>query len=167
MIVFDLECAEGGHRFEGWFGSSEDFATQQARGLLACPQCGCARVSKAPMAPNVGRKGNQRSAKADAPAVSPSPSAPTTSPVATALPPLPPEVVQALHHVARAQAEALKASQWVGEKFADKARAMHYGDAQVKPIHGKASLQQAQELAEEGIEIAPVLCPVVPPTELN
>ena len=58
MIVFDLACSAG-HRFEGWFGSSQDFAAQQDRGLVECPQCGCARITKAPMAPAVARKGNQ------------------------------------------------------------------------------------------------------------
>ena len=59
MIVFDLCCGEG-HRFEGWFGSSDDFAAQQTRGLVACPRCGSAEVAKAPMAPAVPRKGNQQ-----------------------------------------------------------------------------------------------------------
>ena len=49
MIVFDLECSGGAHRFEGWFKSSEDFAHQQQRGLVACPHCGSADIAKAPM----------------------------------------------------------------------------------------------------------------------
>ena len=59
MIVFDLECRPVGHRFEGWFGSSDDYVRQQERGLVTCPTCGSAEVGKAVMAPNVGRKGNQ------------------------------------------------------------------------------------------------------------
>ncbi len=59
MIVFDLICADEEHRFEGWFGSSKDYEDQQNRGLLDCPLCGCTNISKAAMAPNVGRKGNQ------------------------------------------------------------------------------------------------------------
>ena len=58
MIVFDLCCPDG-HRFEGWFASSDDFAGQRDRGLVECPQCGSAEVAKAPMAPAVPRKGNQ------------------------------------------------------------------------------------------------------------
>ena len=54
MIVFDLSC-DAGHRFEGWFGSSEDYAGQQRRGLVSCPRCGSADVDKAPMAPAVAR----------------------------------------------------------------------------------------------------------------
>ena len=53
MIVFDLQCQTLGHRFEGWFASSEDFAAQQVRGLVSCPQCGSGDVIKAPMAPAV------------------------------------------------------------------------------------------------------------------
>ena len=66
MIVFDLMCADQGHRFEGWFGSSRDYEDQQNRGLLDCPVCGSANVGKAAMAPNVGRKGNQLPAEATA-----------------------------------------------------------------------------------------------------
>ena len=67
MIVFDLECRSGGHRFEGWFGSSDDFADQQARGLVACPDCGSPDVDKALMAPAPGAQG-QPVASAVAPA---------------------------------------------------------------------------------------------------
>ena len=61
MIVFDL-CCDAGHRFEGWFGSSEDYAGQQARGLVSCPTCDSTVVDKAPMAPAVPRKGNRQPA---------------------------------------------------------------------------------------------------------
>lgn len=151
MIVYDLLCQDGGHRFEGWFGSSDDFAGQQARGLLACPQCGGAQVVKAVMAPRLTRKGNQQ-----APAAAPQPPAP-----------LPPEAVAALGALAARQAEALKTSRWVGEDFARDARAMHYGDKQVEAIHGQATPVQARELIEEGVEIALVLFPVAPPDEIN
>ena len=59
MIVFDLSC-DFGHRFEGWFGSSDDFADQQNRGLIACPECGSSQVEKAPMAPAVPAKANSK-----------------------------------------------------------------------------------------------------------
>ena len=60
MIIFDLICAEREHRFEGWFGSSQDYAEQTERGLLDCPVCGSKNIAKAAMAPNLGRKGNQK-----------------------------------------------------------------------------------------------------------
>src|SRR4028118_1923612 len=58
MIVFDLRCAPAGHVFEGWFGSSADYHSQKERGLVSCPLCGSAEVSKAPVAPAVPAKGN-------------------------------------------------------------------------------------------------------------
>lgn len=158
MIVFDLQCEPLGHRFEGWFGSSQDYEDQCARGLMTCPSCGSAHVGKAVMAPNVGRKGNQAvvpAGKADA------------SPQPVANMPLPPEAMAMLKAVAAMQAETLKTSTWVGDKFADDARAMHYGEKVVGPIHGRTTLSEARELVEEGIPVAPVLVPVVPPEEAN
>jgi hypothetical protein len=173
MIVFDLECRSGGHRFEGWFGSSEDFARQHERGLVACPDCGEVDIIKAPMAPRLARKGNQvtvagpRRDVAPAPVSTPSPQAAAPGPVTNQPPPLPPELRAALQMVAKAQAEAIKTSQWVGDKFADDARAMHYGDKAHAAIHGQATPEQARDLVEEGIEIAPLLIPIVPPESLN
>lgn len=161
MIVFDLQCLPEGHRFEGWFGSSGDFVRQQERGLVACPTCGSAQVAKAVMAPHVGRKGNQT------PAV-PAPPAAQAAPAAMNQPPAMPPAAQAvLRAIALAQAEALKSSTWVGEDFADKARAIHYGEQDAESIHGQASPQEARELLDEGIAIAPILFPVVPPGEAN
>lgn len=160
MIVFDLECRDHGHRFEGWFGSSDDFASQQARGLVTCPVCQSADVGKAVMAPNVGRKGNQLAPRPAAPVEAP-------QPVTNAGPPIPPEAVAMFRAIAEAQAEAIKSSRWVGEKFAEEARAIHYGDKEAEPIHGQASPAEARELVEEGIELAPILFPIVPPGEAN
>lgn len=161
MIVFDLECREAGHRFEGWFGSSEDYARQQERGLVTCPTCGSGDVGKAVMAPAVGRKGNQMvPVRAEAQVAN----APQQVSAGAALPP---QAVKMFRALAAMQAEALKSSTWVGEKFADDARAMHYGEKDAAPIHGQATADEARELIEEGIEIAPVLFPVVPPGEAN
>lgn len=158
MIVFDLSCDQG-HRFEGWFGSSGDFAEQQERGLVSCPQCGSAIVTKAPMAPAVPAKGNSRS----------EPATQETSneqhPVSNT--PMPEEVQKALSMLAEAQAKALKKSTWVGDKFAEQSRAMHYGDADEKPIHGRASAEEAKGLIDEGIAVAPLPFPISPPDELN
>lgn len=157
MIVFDLECQDHGHRFEGWFGSSQDFAAQQERGLVTCPQCGSGDVIKAPMAPNLSRKGNQISAASPAPI--------PTAPVASGM--LPPKAVASMQAMAQMQAEALKESRWVGESFADDARAMHYGERDVESIHGQATLKEAKDLLEEGIQVAPLPFPVAPPGKAN
>lgn len=160
MIVFDLQCGPQGHRFEGWFGSSADYEDQRARGLVACPSCGSPDVNKAVMAPNVGRKGNQLPA--------PSPSRlPAPAPQAMANAPLPPEAVAMLKAVAAMQAEALKSSTWVGRKFAEDVRAMHYGEKDPAAIHGQATIEEARDLVEEGIPVAPLLVPFVPPEEAN
>ncbi len=156
MIVFDLECRASGHRFEGWFGSSEDFADQQRRGLLTCPQCGDADVVKALMAPNVARKGNQLAVTKPEPAQA----------VASG-PGLSPEALKAMRALAKMQAEALKDSRWVGDKFAEQSRAMHYGEREAESIHGQATLQEAKALVEEGIEVAPLPFPVAPPDKAN
>lgn len=155
MIVFDLCCPDG-HRFEGWFGSSEDFAGQQARGLVSCPHCGSSDIAKAPMAPAVPKKGNRQAAV---------PEQKGAIPVAGGSPP--PEVAAALAKLAQIQVEALKTSKWVGDSFAEQSRAMHYGEREAETIHGKATPKQAQELAEEGIPVAPLPFPVAPPDELN
>ncbi|AUX69985.1 hypothetical protein CHX26_11235 [Porphyrobacter sp. HT-58-2] len=155
MIVYDLACQEG-HRFEGWFGSSADFDDQRARGLLACPHCGSDTVAKAPMAPAVPAKGNSR--KEVLPPEAPRPMANTT---------MPPEMQKALAALAKAQAEALKNSTWVGDKFAEETRKMHYGERDEAPIHGQASLAEAKALIEEGVPVAPLPFPVAPPEKLN
>lgn len=152
MIVFDLVCTDAGHRFEGWFASSDVFADQQSRGLLCCPECGSPAVDKAPMAPAVGRKGNQK-AEAKAPAAMSGP--------------VPPQMQEVMAKLAVMQAEALKQSTWVGDSFAEKSRAMHYGEVDQATIHGQATLDDAKLLLEEGIAVMPLPFPVAPPDELN
>jgi len=161
MIVFDLSCSEG-HRFEGWFGSSQDFASQKERGLLCCPQCGSPDVIKAPMAPAVPRKGNQQQT-ANAAMHQHEP----TAPRAVSNAPMPAEVQDALAKLAEAQAKALAKSKWVGQDFAESARAMHYGERHAEAIHGETSLEEAERLIDEGINVAPLPFPVAPPDEMN
>jgi len=156
MIVFDLCCATG-HRFEGWFASSTDFMSQGENGLLTCPECGSADVAKAPMAPSVPVKGNKRREVV--------PSASTGRPVSNAE--LAPEVIKAMKALAKAQTKALKDSTWVGDKFAEKSRAMHYGETDSATIHGQATFKEAKELADEGIAVAPLPFPIAPPEDLN
>lgn len=161
MIVFDLECREGGHTFEGWFGSSDDFVRQQERGLVACPHCGSAEVGKAVMAPRVARKGNQLPEPARPGKARPMAPAPVSSA------PLPPEAVAMMHKLATMQAEALKSSRFVGSSFAEDARAMHYGEREAEVIHGQTTLAEAKDMIEEGIAIAPLPFPVIPPEQAN
>lgn len=158
MIVFDLACPHS-HRFEGWFRSTADYEEQLANGLLQCPHCGCEQVAKAPMAPAVSAKSNTRSevaAKPEAAAVS-----------GGSEQALPAKLVEAMKALAKVQAETIKDSTWVGEEFARQSREMHYGERDEALIHGKATMEEAQELLEEGIAVAPLLIPVAPPDKLN
>ncbi len=168
MIVFDLQCAPLGHRFEGWFGSSQDFEDQRERGLMSCPACGSTEVAKAVMAPNLGRKGNQVSTgPAPHAAVVPHQAVQVQQAAQAVGNAMPPAMVAMFQAVAAVQAEAIKTSTWVGDKFADDVRAMHYGEKDHGAIHGRTSMAEARELIEEGIPVAPVLCPVVPPEETH
>ena len=150
MIVFDLRCS-GGHVFEAWFASSGAYARQVEGGLLTCPVCGDSDVGKAVMAPNVATKGNRTTAVAVCP--------PPTSPA---------EAAKAmLAAIAGAQAKALEGSTWVGADFAATARAMHEGSAESLPIHGQATAAEARELVEDGVPVAPLLVPIIPPALRN
>ena len=149
MIIFDLKCGPQGHVFEAWFASSAAFDDQQARGLVACPLCGSAEIAKAPMAPAVPAKANSRGT---APA-----------PASSALE----EAKAMLAAAAAAQKRLLAGSEALGDRFAAEARAIHLGDADPRPIHGEATLAEAESLIEEGVPIAPLPFPVIPPGEEN
>ena len=133
MIVFDLQCRDGGETFEAWFRSSADYEEQRAARLVECPFCQSANIQKAPMAPSVPRKGS------DSP----------------------------FTRIAAMQAEMLKDSQWVGDKFAETARAMHSGEIAREQVHGQATIEQAKSLVDDGIPVAPLPLPVTPPNQVN
>ena len=143
MIVFDLRCALG-HRFEGWFGSSDEFAAQSGQGLLACPSCGSDRVERVPSATriNVG-------AAAPPPAPKPEASLEGKDPMA---------IAQILY--ARLVDEMLSKSEDVGAAFPEQARRIHYEEAPARAIRGQATPEEHAELVDEGI---PVLRIPVPP----
>jgi hypothetical protein len=148
MIIFDLKCAPAGHVFEAWFGSSDDYADQRARGLVSCPICGAAEVDKAPMAPAVPKKGGGEAA----------PNLFSSDPET---------VKQMLGALAAMQRKLVEGSDWVGDRFASEARAIHLGEADARSIHGRATREQAESLAEDGIPVAPLLFPVTAPGEEN
>lgn len=145
MIVFDLKCGKA-HIFEAWFASSADYDSQRVRGLLSCPLCGDAGIEKAVMAPNIPAKGNRRT----------DPTTPMASPETTAK--------AMLAALVKAQATALETSEWVGRDFVDRARAMHDGDEPHVPIHGEATVVETKSLIEDGVAVAPLPFPVVPPS---
>jgi hypothetical protein len=148
VIVFDLKCLGGGHVFEAWFGSSGDYESQRERGLVQCPLCGTQEVEKAVMAPRVGAKGNQSIARTRG----------EEGPL-----PEPEELKAMLAAAAAAQKKLLAQSNYVGERFADEARAIHLGEAEARAIHGRATCAEARDLADEGIEVAPLPFPLIEP----
>jgi hypothetical protein len=158
MIVFDLACARGSHVFEAWFGSSDDYESQRARGLLNCPICGGSEVGKAVMAPSIGVKGNRHEVDR--------PTATDAVPMAGGRPG-PAQIKAMMSALADAQARALDQSDYVGGRFADEARAIHLGESEQRAIHGETTPDQAKALIDEGIEVAPLPFPVQRPGRLN
>jgi hypothetical protein len=154
MIVFDLGC-DNGHVFEAWFGSSEDYESQRARGLVSCPLCNSGAVEKAVMAPRIGRKGNQQP---HPPAAAKGKAVPMAKDG-----PAPEQVKEILRALADAQSEMLKQSDWVGDRFADEARAMHLGETEQRAIHGQTTAEDARSLIDDGVPVAPLPFPVRPP----
>ena len=161
MIIFDLKCAPQGHVFEAWFGSTDDYDSQQARGLVSCPLCGAAEVGKAVMAPAVGAKGNRRAAPAGREQAGETQSGPE---LFTADPDT---VKTMLAAVAAIQRKLLDGSESVGDRFADEARAIHLGESAARAIHGRATRAEAESLIEDGIPVAPLPFPVIEPGEEN
>ena len=156
MIHYQLRCGAG-HGFDGWFRDSAGFEQQATNGLLECPHCGDSKVERALMTPHVPRKGRRREIVPDSTAVPVPPGAqqmpalpmPDASTALAA--PLPDKVRAALQ---RLRAEVEKNCDYVGEQFAEEARKIHNGESDRRGIYGETTLEQAETLAEEGIEIA-------------
>ncbi|MGQ2978155.1 MAG: DUF1178 family protein [Polaromonas sp.] len=151
MKVLNLQCAHQ-HAFEGWFASEDDFQSQLARGLVTCPLCANPGIQKMPSAPrlNLG-------APAPAAVAGPSePPVPATGALPQAAPPAAPASPAAFLKALR---EVMANTEDVGERFADEARAMFYGDAEQRSIRGQTSRAEAMELLEEGIDVMPLPLP--------
>ena len=161
MKVLNLQCAQR-HSFEGWFGSEDDFQSQFARGLVECPLCADKVVVKMPSAPRLNFGGH-----APPSAISEQPSAPASSGTSAAsdtnLPMGSSQVTEqsvqgtpSLEQQAsfiKAVRHVLANTEDVGDRFADQARAMHYGDTEPRSIRGQATQREAIELIEEGIDV--------------
>jgi hypothetical protein len=158
MIRYALRC-ERDHTFESWFQSSSAYDSQVKRKLVECPACGSTKVDKAIMAPRiVSKKGREVAPPATVPAPAPPPAQDVIPPGSTAL-------LMAQERELRAKLKELRDhivsnADDVGERFPAEARKMHYGETEHRPIYGEASLDEARELIEEGIEVAPI--PVLP-----
>lgn len=147
MIKYDLICSNE-HRFEGWFSSSDGFEAQRDSGILECPVCGTMEVDRALMAPSVSVK---RDHARSAPIQSASePQAQTqtfsTDPRAAAL-------RQAMKEL---RDQVTQNAEYVGPRFAEEARKIHYQETEARGIYGEASLEDARSMADEGIEFHPL-----------
>jgi hypothetical protein len=153
MIRYALVCAKG-HSFESWFQNSSAYDKQAKRGLVSCPQCGTPKVEKEIMSPRLAgaRKRDAAPARSETAADRTN----QTTPVA---------MVSPQEHELRKKLKELrehltKNSDYVGPKFSEEARKMHYGEIDHRSIYGEATPDDAQKLHEEGIEFHPL--PVLP-----
>jgi hypothetical protein len=150
MILYRLRCSKG-HEFEGWFKDSKTYERQEKKSLIGCAVCGDGKVERALMAPRLGKGGKKVEVEmpaADAPAPVPTPS-PDQQQMAALARHMPKELRDALLKV---RAEVEKNCEPVGDKFAEEARKIHYGESDKRGIYGETSEEEAEALADEGIE---------------
>jgi hypothetical protein len=129
MIKYELKCRKD-HVFEAWFYDSASYDTQAAGGKVVCPVCNSRKVTKAPMAPRIG-KSKSEVAVAEAK-----------------------QQALALKALAEIRDHVEKNADYVGDQFAEEARKIHYGEVDKRSIYGEATKEEAKELVEEGVEVA-------------
>ncbi len=161
MKVLDLRCAAG-HAFEGWFASEDDYLAQRERGQLDCPVCGNVDVARLPSAPRLNLSG----ARAPDPGSGSSPDHARVGSGPSTVPQL------AVHGNAAARfvdavAELLKNTVDVGNRFAEEARRIHYGESNAQAIRGQTTPEEREALADEGIEVFTLPLAVPPKTPLQ
>lgn len=147
MKVLDLHCAHG-HVFEGWFASEDDFQGQLARGLVECPMCADTTITKRLSAPRLNLGATKPAPERAAPPVQPG-----RQDVM-----IPPEAALQATWM-KAVAEVMAHTEDVGERFAEEARRIHYGEVDDRGIRGQASREETQALLEEGIAVLPLPVP--------
>jgi hypothetical protein len=148
MILYRLRCSKG-HEFDSWFKDSKTYERQEKKSLVGCAVCGDPKVSRALMAPRIGKKDKDQapSRTVEAPAQA---AQPTPEPQVAALARhMPKELREALLKV---RAEVEKNCEHVGDRFAEEARKIHYGESDKRGIYGETSDEEAAALTEEGIE---------------
>ena len=163
MIRYALNC-ERGHAFESWFQNSAAYDKQRKRGLVSCPICGSAKVEKAIMAPRLARS---EAAEPSPPPSPPSPPSnlPTPPPPVAAPGKAPVAMMSPAERELRKKLKELREAitrnaDYVGPRFPEQARKIHYGETEQRSIYGEASPDEAKELHEEGIEFHPL--PILP-----
>lgn len=130
MISFNLRCGKD-HEFEGWFRDSASFDRDLKKRRIECPVCGDTKLERALSAPNIATSERREAAQ---------------------------------HDQARQMREKLRAfrrhvestADHVGERFADEARRIHYGETEVRSIYGETTADEARDLLDEGVPVAPI-----------
>lgn len=150
MIHYKLHCANG-HEFESWFKDSAAFDQQARLGFLECPICGDTGVSRALMAPALVKPRGVSVPITTAPPAPAEPAPDAAAQMTMAATPMPAQVRAALQ---RLRAEVERRCDYVGPAFPDVARSIHRGETEQRGVYGEASPDQAEMLAEEGIEVA-------------
>jgi hypothetical protein len=147
MIVYELRCSTG-HGFEAWFRNSDAYDQQHAAHQISCPICGADDVSKAPMAPRIGRSKSESRERV------PMRNAPTGE---TTQPRMNPEQIRmVMTKIAELNQHIAATCDYVGKEFPEEARKIHYGETEHREIYGEATPKEAAELREEGIAVASV-----------
>lgn len=137
MILFDLQCAKG-HGFEAWFRNGEAYEAQAAANEIACPICGDADIRKAPMAPRIAktRSGKDEEKRR--------------------------QVAEVMRELTDLRRKVEENCDYVGDRFAEEARKIHYGEVEHRDIYGEATTEEATQLSEEGVTFSRI--PWVPRT---
>ena len=130
MIKYNLKC-EKDHNFDAWFSDSSNFEQQNKKNLILCPKCSSTKIEKNIMAPNIGSKkqGYTNALKTE-------------------------KIIEKIIKNVRKHVE--KNYEYVGNKFADEARAIHYGEKEEREIYGETSIEEAVDLIEEGVNVTPL-----------
>ena len=149
LKVFDLQC-EHGHLFEGWFGSHEDYDSQQSRGMLTCPMCQSATITKRLSAPrlNVGHfdAESRDSESSNALTSGSRETVVASSPEALQLAQIQAAIMQQMR-------ELVRNTENLGSGFAEEARRIHEGESEERPIRGTATPEERESLVEDGIAV--------------
>jgi hypothetical protein len=146
MIKYALRCDQG-HGFESWFDSGEAYDKLRKRGFVTCVSCGSSTVEKQIMSPRVRNSEERRALSKSAPAAD-------APPASMAM--LSDEARKLRAMIVELHAKVKAGTEDVGERFADEARKIHYGEVEEKAIRGKASFEEAKALHEEGIGVLPL-----------
>jgi hypothetical protein len=164
MIRYALNCDQG-HAFESWFANSAAFDKQTKRALVACPVCGSVKVEKAIMAPSLASNVGHGGTAEPGPSMPSSPSPAQPAPVPAIAPKTPVAMMPAgerelRHKLKELRDHITKNAHYVGPRFPEEARKIHYGEVEHRSIYGEASPEEAQQMHEEGIEFHPL--PILP-----